>query len=71
MVNRRETAFLLIGLWCGLMLSAAAIVEIMFFWLHHMFILGFNGSGCSVLLATPLLLVMAGFVLLYRDRKKA
>lgn len=70
-MNRGEIAFLLIGLGFGLMFAVAAIVEMMFSWLHHMFIMGFNASVGSVLLATPFLLVIAGFVLLYRDRKRA
>lgn len=70
-MNRGEIAFLLIGLGFGLMFAVAAIVEMMFSWLHHVFIMGFNASVGSVLLATPFLLVIAGSVLLYRDRKRA
>ena len=39
-------------------------------WYHHMFILGFSWQPGSSLLALPFILIIAGFILLRRDRSR-
>jgi hypothetical protein len=68
-MSRREAAFLLVGLGIGLTFGAAAFVD--FAWsFHHMFIVGMRWSPASALLATPLLLLFIGVVILYRGNRK-
>jgi hypothetical protein len=68
-MTRREVAFLLIGIGSGLILADVAIVQFIL-WFHHMFILGITWRPASALLALPILVVLAGALLLYRGKPK-
>jgi hypothetical protein len=68
-MSRREVAFLLVGLGIGLTFGVAAFVD--FVWsFHHMFIVGIRSSPASAVLATPVLLLFIGVVMLYRGNRK-
>ncbi len=67
-VRARELAFLLVGLGVGLMFAVAAIVEVMTWWWHHMFIIGFHWGPGLIVLALPFLLIALGSILIYRTR---
>jgi ABC-type antimicrobial peptide transport system permease subunit len=69
-MTRREIAFLLIGLGSGLIAAVAAIVEFLL-WFHHMFAVGFTWQASGVLLALPFLLIIVGWVLLYREKRRS
>ena len=70
-MNRRDIAFLLIGLGAGLILSVVLVVEWMTVSYHHMFIMGISWGPSSAILALPFILVAAGSILLYRVRSRA
>jgi hypothetical protein len=69
-MTRREVGFLLIGLGVGLILAAAATVELVL-WFHHAFIFGVSWRPGSAFLALlPFLLVLLGSLLLFRRKSK-
>jgi hypothetical protein len=69
-MTKREIGFLLIGLGVGLLAAAAVIVETAF-WMHRMFIIGIQWRPASIVLAIPFVLIIAGAILLVRQRSKA
>jgi hypothetical protein len=50
------------------MFAVAAIVEVMTWWWHHMFIIGFHWGPGLIVLALPFLLIALGSILIYRTR---
>ena len=70
-MTRREIAFSMIGLGAGLMLAVVAIVEMLWSWGRHMFIVGIHWVPLSITLVLPFSLIVSGSILIYRDRSKA
>jgi hypothetical protein len=69
-VNRREVAFLLIGISVGFMLAVTATVEILLSLYRSAFITGYSWDKAMLLF--PFLLLLIGlFLLIYRGKNKA
>jgi uncharacterized iron-regulated membrane protein len=69
-MTKRDVAFLLIGLGGGLIVSAIAVVELVFMF-HHMFIVGFAWRPASIaVFAAPFILMAVGGTILWRSKKK-
>lgn len=60
----RDGALLSIGFGIGLI----SIGSVIFIWLHHMFIFGVTNRGALFVLATPLLFIGWGMIVLFRRR---
>jgi heme/copper-type cytochrome/quinol oxidase subunit 1 len=69
-MNRREIAFLLIGLSTGTVLATAAAIVGFVIWSHHMFIVGIAWPRTAIALTVLLLPVLIALSLLYRSRSK-
>jgi uncharacterized membrane protein len=67
-VNKREAAFLLIGLGFGLALAVVLVIELALNF-HHTFIIGISWRPGTILLGLPFLLVIAGVVMLRRPQR--
>ena len=66
-MTRREVAFLLIGLGVGLIMAVAAIIKFVLS-LSRDFAIGISWRPASVFLALPILLVLLGLILLFRNK---
>jgi hypothetical protein len=66
-LTRRDVGFLLIGIGVGLILTCIAVIDISR-WMHHMFIMEIHWEA-YVWIALPWLFLIAGSVILYRQRR--
>lgn len=60
---------LLIGIGAGSCIGLCLFVASIFFFLHHMFIVGVRPLGVSVLGLVPLLFILCGTAILMRGRR--
>jgi hypothetical protein len=67
-MTKREAGFLLIGLGVGLPFAVVGVACTAFVLQHHMFILGFTWSPRVLLGGVLFLPLVAGCILLYRNR---